>query len=110
MAQETAPQPPQEDWVTLLMNRGWDENEALQLASVQLDAPITDSLKLKVSNWAMAHFKNDKASVVNAWAGTGFQPQTGLPAGAQRTNPSGLAMLKYLTTKITKTTAAAATA
>lgn len=111
MQQELAPAPPQHDWIALLVTRGWSEDEAMTLAAHDPAAPINDALKQKVTGWALAHFNGDKAALVNAWQGTGFIPQTNLPK-AQRANPTGLAMLKYLTEKIQRNpnSAAAATA
>ena len=109
MAAERAPLPPQDNWAALLVQRGWGEDEAMNLAVHDPLAQISDVLKQKVTTWALEYFQGNKASLVAAWEGTGFVPQTNLPAGAQRSNPTGLAMLKYLTQKIQRTNAAVAT-
>jgi hypothetical protein len=82
-------------WRNALVELGWEETTATLIAGHHPDEPISESLREEMASQALAYYDGDFTAVLEAWKGTGFEPQPGLPASS-RPRPTGHQLLRYL--------------
>jgi hypothetical protein len=82
-----------EEWADALIDKGWDEVSATNMAALRPDGPIPDTLRELIATKSLAYYgSGEKARA--AFEGTGYTPQPGLPDSV-KPRPTGLQILRY---------------
>jgi hypothetical protein len=85
-----------DEWVNALVARGWAERDAEQFAGVNLDKPITQTMREALRGWIERYYGDDNTSATKAWViDAGFTPRPDMPE-ADRPRPTGRQALRYL--------------
>lgn len=82
-----------EEWADALIDKGWDEVSATNMAALRPDAPIPDTLRELIATKGLAYYGSGDAARA-AFEGTGYTPQPGLPDSVKQ-RPTGLQILRY---------------
>lgn len=83
-----------DQWFQALVDRGWDEEAAMQLATHRPDEPISQELKEAVINGEGLRYFGSAQAVRDAFNGTGYVPKPNLPEN-QKVMPTGLQLLRF---------------
>ena len=82
-----------EEWADALIDKGWDEVSATNMAALRPDGPIPDTLRELIATKSLAYYGTGELARA-AFEGTGYTPQPGLPDSV-KPRPTGLQILRY---------------